>query len=95
MTDRPTQGEAPGVVPGYGEADAEAASMARAARKDERRGPAAASEAERAASDAAAKVPPAGSGRVGHGTSETDVKENLAETARRKAAEASRAKDGH
>ncbi len=83
----------PEVASGYGEAESEAASMDKAARKDELRSQAGTSEANRAASEAAAKIPPAEAGPVGHGTSEIDVKRQIAETARRKAEEATRAKD--
>lgn len=65
----------PAVVPGYGEADGEAASMNKAA----------AGEVSPPAPDAAARVVPDDAGPVGHGTTETDVKARIAETAAREA----------
>ena len=81
------------IVPGYGEADSEAASMNSAAKKDETRDQADPSDLKRDATEAAAKIPPAEAGPVGDGSSETDVKRRIAETARRKADEAARASD--
>ena len=67
--------ETPAVVPGYGEADAEAASMNKAA-----------AGASPPVPDAAAKVVPDDAGPVGHGTAEVDVKARIAEAAARQAA---------
>lgn len=91
MADKADQGQAtPAVVPGYGEADDEAASMAKAAAKeaqgDEAPSQAGAADAGQAAPDAAAKVVPEAVGPVGYGTTETDVKRAIAETASREAA---------
>lgn len=84
MTKEAEQGEAtPAVVPGYGEADDEAASMDKAAHDGKTRSKA---DANPAAPDAAAQVVPDNAGPVGYGTSETDVKKRIAETASRKAA---------
>ncbi len=78
MTKKAEQGEAtPAVVPGYGEADGEAASMDKAAHGG---------KADAAAPDAAPQPVPDSAGPVGYGTSETDVKKRIAETASRKAA---------
>ena len=94
MAEKAKPGSAPPETPSaYGEADSEAASMDKAAQKDESRGRTAVADASRAASEAAAKVPPAESGPVGQGTAEVDVKRRIAETARRKSAEAARAKE--
>jgi hypothetical protein len=94
MTDEVKPGNTqPEVASGYGEADSEAASMEKAARKDELRSQVGASKADPAASKAAAKIPPAEAGPIGHGTSEIDIKRHIAEAARRKSDEASRAKD--
>ena len=92
MADTTKQDAQPGIIPSYGEGDGEAASMSRAAEKDELRDQTGTTGLEQAASDAAAKVPPAEAGPIGEGTSETEVGRRLAETARRKAEEASRAK---
>jgi len=69
-------GATPAVVPGYGEADGEAASMNKAA----------AGGASSPVPDAAAKVVPDDAGPVGHGTAEVDVKARIAESAAREAA---------
>ena len=68
----------PAVVPGYGEADGEAASMANAAHEDETHGKAGAPGAE-------AEIVPDDAGPVGYGTTETDVKKRIAEAASREA----------
>lgn len=79
------QGQAtPAVVPGYGEADDEAASMDKAAHGSETRDQAGVADAGQPASEAAAKVVPDTAGPVGYGTTETDVKRVIAETASRK-----------
>lgn len=94
MTDEVKPGNTqPEVASGYGEADSEAASMEKAARKDELRGQTGASKADRAASEAAAKILPAEAGPVGYGTSEVDIKRNIVEAARRKSDEVTRTKD--
>ena len=84
MAKEAEQGQAaPAVVPGYGEADDEATSMAKAAHDNETRnqtGTAGASEAT-----AAVKVVPDNAGPVGAGTTETDVKGRVAEAAAREA----------
>jgi len=80
------QGQAtPAVVPGYGEADDEAASMDNAAQGGETQGQAGMADAGQPASGAAAKVVPDVAGPVGYGTTETDVKRVIAETASREA----------
>ena len=66
----------PAVVPGYGEADGEAASMSKAA----------AGDAGPPVPAAVAKVVPDDAGPVGAGTTETDVKARIAEVAAREAA---------
>ena len=71
----------PAVVPGYGEADGEAASMAKAAHEEEH-GQAGAGAA---APDAEATLVP-DAGAVGYGTTETDVKKRIAEATSREAA---------
>lgn len=82
MTKKAEQGEAtPAVVPGYGEADGEAASMDKAAHEGKT-----GSKADAAATEVAEQPVPDTAGPVGYGTSETDVKKRIAETASRKAA---------
>ena len=76
MMDTRKQGEpAPDVVPGYGEADDEAASMMKAAE--------AGGEGHKAIAGLAPV--PDDAGPVGHGTTETDVKARIAEAAARAA----------
>ncbi len=87
MAKEKEQGRAtPSVVPGYGEADAEAASMDKAAHNSKVDSEVGATDSNRSAPDAAAEVVPDGAGPVGYGTSETDVKERIAEAASREAA---------
>ena len=85
MAKKAEQGQAaPTVVPGYGEMDDEAESMSKAAHEDETHS--GASEAGgQSALDAAKKIVPETAGPVGYGTTETDVKKSIAETASRKA----------
>jgi hypothetical protein len=86
MAKEAEQGQAvPAVVPGYGEADDEAASMDKAAHGSETQGQAGAADAGQPASGAAAKAVPDAAGSVGYGTTETDVKKTIAETASREA----------
>ena len=73
----------PVVVPGYGEADDEAASMDKSAHEEETHGKAVANVAT---PDTEAKLIPDNAGPVGQGTTETDVKKRIAETASREAA---------
>ena len=74
----------PAVVPGYGEADDEAASMNEAAREEEGGQPGTGSPAL-SPSDAAEKIVPGDAGPVGYGTTETNVKQRIAEAAARAA----------
>ncbi len=76
MTKEVEQGAGtPAVVPGYGEADGEAASMNKAA-----------AGVSPLVPDAAAQIVPDDAGPVGQGTAEVDVKARIAETAARQAA---------
>lgn len=84
MTKEAEQGRAvPAVVPGYGEADDEATSMAKAAHDNETRNQTGTAGASEAAT--AVKVVPDNAGPVGAGTTETDVKGRIAEAAAREA----------
>ena len=83
MAKEAAEGQAtPAVVPGYGEADGEAASMAKAAHEDETNGKAGAGAG---APGAETDVVPEEAGPVGYGTTETDVKKRIAEAASREA----------
>jgi hypothetical protein len=89
MAKEAEQGQAtPAVVPGYGEADDEAASMDKAA-GDKAAGDRAAggthdqADAGQSAPEAAAKIVPDVAGPIGYGTTETDVKKRIAEIASR------------
>lgn len=94
MAKEAEQGQAtPAVVPGYGEADDEAASMDKAAGDRTAEAKAAGdraaggthdqTDAGQSALKAAAKIVPDAAGPVGYGTTETDVKKRIAETASR------------
>lgn len=84
MANEAEQGQAaPTVVPGYGEADDEAASMNKAAHEEETHGRAGAADSRQLASNDLAKVVPDAAGPVGYGTTETDVKKRIAEAAAR------------
>ena len=75
----------PAVVPAYGEADGEAASMSKAAQDEEGRGQAG---MDGEASDVRAGPVPDDAGPVSHGTTETDVKKRIGEAAAREASKA-------
>lgn len=84
MAKEAEQGQAaPAVVPGYGEADDEAASMNKAAHEEETHGRAGVADSSQSASDALAKVVPDAAGPLGYGTTETNVKKRIAEAAAR------------
>lgn len=84
MAKEAEQGQAtPAVVPGYGEADDEAASMDNAAGDKAAGGTHDQADAGQSAPEAAAKIVPDGAGPIGYGTTETDVKKRIAETASR------------
>lgn len=87
MTKKAELGQAASaVVPGYGEADDEAASMNKAAHEDETQGRAGVGDSSQPASDASAKVVPDAAGPLGYGTTETNVKKRIAEAAAREEA---------
>lgn len=87
MAKEENQGAAtPSVVPGYGEAGGEAASMDKAAHNSKTHSQGGAADSNQSAPEAAAEVVPDVAGPVGYGTSETDVKKRIADAASREAA---------